>query len=300
MATYADRQSQSALRSAPAVAARSRKQPKLPPGAVARYAALTGVGIIFAFPFLWMVFTSLKTSKAVFIVPPTVLPNPVVWSNYPDALTQIPFFLYLGNTLIIAVSGTIGALFCSALVGYSLSRVDWVGKRVVFPLVLVSMMLPFQVKMVPTFQIFVWLHWIGTFLPLIVPSFINVPVFIFLMRQFYLTLPLELSDAARIDGAGEWRLFWAVILPLTKPALASVAIFSFLGHWNDFQGPLIYLTHESQFTLSIGLQAFQSDHATEWTLLMAAATVFTLPVIVLFFSLQRFFVQGLAVTGLKG
>lgn len=300
MATYAPTEPQATTRSAPEPGVRSKYARPLPIGVAVRYATLTVVGIIFAFPFLWMVFTSLKTAKAVFVVPPTVLPNPVVWSNYPNALTQIPFLLYLTNTLIIAISGTIGALFCSALVGYSLSRVDWAGKRLVFPLVLVSMMLPFQVKMIPTFQIFEWLHWIGTFLPLIVPSFINVPVFIFLMRQFYLTLPLELADAARIDGAGEWRLFWAVILPLTKPALASVAIFSFLGHWNDFQGPLIYLTHESQFTLSIGLQAFQSDHATEWTLLMAAATTFTLPVIALFFSLQRFFVQGLAVTGLKG
>ncbi|MCL5947342.1 MAG: carbohydrate ABC transporter permease, partial [Chloroflexi bacterium] len=145
-----------------------------------------------------------------------------------------------------------------------------------------------------------WIHWVGTFLPLTVPSFINVPLFIFLMRQFYLTLPFELSDAARVDGASEWRVFWSVILPLTKPALASVAIFSFLGHWNDFQGPLIYLTHESDFTLSVGLQAFQSDHATEWAQLMAAATVFTLPVVALFFALQRYFVQGLAVTGLKG
>ncbi|MCL4542027.1 MAG: carbohydrate ABC transporter permease [Chloroflexi bacterium] len=260
-----------------------------------RYIVLTIVGILFAFPFLWMVSTSLKTTQAVFRVPPQILPLPPQWGNYPEALTEVPFFLYLRNTLIIAVTSTIGALMCSALVGYSFSRVEWWGRRWLFPLVLVSMMLPFQVKMVPTFLIFTWIHWVGTFLPLIVPSFINVPLFIFLMRQFYLTLPFELSDAARVDGASEWRVFWSVILPLT-----SVAIFSFLGHWNDFQGPLIYLTHESDFTLSVGLQAFQSDHATEWAQLMAAATVFTLPVVALFFALQRYFVQGLAVTGLKG
>ncbi|MCL4545896.1 MAG: carbohydrate ABC transporter permease [Chloroflexi bacterium] len=265
-----------------------------------RYLILTIIGLLFAFPFLWMVGTSLKTTQAVFKVPPQILPIPPQWSNYAVAFTQVPFLLYLRNTLIIAVFGTIGALFCASLVGYSLSRVDWWGRRWLLPLVLVSMMLPFQVKMVPTFLIFTWIHWIGTFLPLIVPSFINVPLFIFLMRQFYLTLPFELADAARADGANEWQVFWSIVLPLTRPALASVAIFSFLGHWNDFQGPLIYLTHQNDFTLSIGLQAFQSDHATEWAPLMAAATVFTLPVVILFFALQRYFVQGLAVTGLKG
>ena len=268
--------------------------------ATLRYVVLTMVSLLFAAPFLWMVLTSLKTTHAVFEVPPTLVPTRVQWSNYPTALTQIPFLLYLWNTLVIAVSGTVGALFCSALVGYSFGRIDWWGRRWLFPLVLASMMLPFQVKMVPTFLIFTWLHWVGTFLPLIVPSFINVPLFIFLMRQFYLTLPKELPDAARVDGAGEWRVFWEVMLPLTKPALASVAIFSFLGHWNDFLAPLIYLTNPNDFTLSVGLQAFQGTHATEWALLMAAATVFALPVIILFFSLQRFFVRGIAATGLKG
>ncbi len=261
---------------------------------------LVVIGAVFAAPFVWMVLTSLQSLQQVFHFPPSLLPHVWEWINYPRALTTIPLRTYFRNSVTIAALSTVGTLFCASTVGYSLSLVRWPGRTALLWTVLATMMLPFAVKMIPLFLLYMKLHWVGGFAPLIVPSYIDVPYFIFLMRQFYLTLPRELAEAARVDGAGELRIFWSVILPLTRPALATVAIFSFLFHWNDFMGPLIYLTHPRTFTLALGLQAFQNTHSTQWTYLMAAATVFTLPVILLFAFGQRYFTQGIAITGIKG
>jgi multiple sugar transport system permease protein len=193
-----------------------------------------------------------------------------------------------------------GTLLSAALPAYGFSRLRWKGRDALFFLMLATLMLPAQVTQLPVFLLFRALGWTGTFLPLIVPSFFGNAFSIFLLRQFFLTLPQELSDAARIDGCSEAGIFWRIVLPLSKPALATVALFAFIGAWTDFQGPLLYLHDERQYTLAIGLQAFQGRHGGQWNLLMAAATVVTLPLVAAFFFAQRTFIKGIAATGLKG
>jgi multiple sugar transport system permease protein len=191
-------------------------------------------------------------------------------------------------------------VFSCSLVAYGLARVHWPGRDVLFLLTLGTMLLPFEVTLVPLFIVFRTLGWVGTFLPLIVPSFFGSAFYIFLLRQFMMTLPMELSDAARIDGAGEFRIFWAIAVPLIRPALAVVALLQFLFAWGDFLGPLIYLTDQSTYTISLGLQQYNTQYGTEWGQLMAASTLLTIPVIILFFLTQRTFIQGITLTGLKG
>jgi len=264
------------------------------------YGLLIILGILFALPFVWLVSTSLKVDSQLFVMPPIWIPDPIKWSNYRDALNYIPFWLYLKNTLIIAIPSTFGMLLSSSLVAYGFSRVQWPGRDVVFILVLASMMLPYQVTMIPLFIVFRNLGWIGTFKPLIIPSFFGGPFYIFLLRQFYLTLPMELSDAAKIDGCSEFGIYYRIILPLSKPALSTVALFSIMAYWNDFLAPLIYLEDDAKYTLALGLQQFQRQFGMEWAMLMATSVVITLPIIVLFFVTQKTFVQGIALTGLKG
>jgi len=261
---------------------------------------LLGFGFFFFLPFYWVVASSLKTQPQLFKLPPVWIPNPVVWANYPDALRYIPFFDYLKNTVYYCTLTVIGALISNSLVAYSFSRVHWFGRDFVFVIVLSTMMIPFQVVMIPLFIIFRRLGWLNTFRPLIIPAFFGSPFFIFLLRQFFLTIPYELSDAAKIDGAGDFTIYWRVILPLSKPALATVALFEFLYRWNDFLGPLIYLRDDSMFTLALGLRSFMTLHGAKWALLMAASAVTTLPVLILFFFAQRTFIEGIALTGMKG
>ncbi len=264
------------------------------------YILLTAIGVLFALPFVWLISTSLKVDSQLFVMPPIWIPNPIKWSNYRDALNYIPFWLYLKNTLIITVPSTIGMLFSSSLVAYGFSRVQWPGREAVFMLVLATMMLPYQVTMIPLFIVFRNLGWIGSFKPLIIPSFFGGPFYIFLLRQFYLTLPMELSDAAKIDGCSEFGIYAKIILPLSKPALSTVALFSIMAYWNDFLAPLIYLEDDTKYTLALGLQQFQRQFGMEWAMLMATSVVVTLPIIVLFFLTQKTFVQGIALTGMKG
>ncbi|MCC6446203.1 MAG: carbohydrate ABC transporter permease [Armatimonadetes bacterium] len=262
--------------------------------------ALAGCGIFFFLPFYWLVSTSLKTDTQVFAQPPVWIPHPLVWENYPKALNYIPFLNYLKNTLFICIVSVAGTLLSCSLVAYSLSRIRWPGRDIVFIVLIATLMLPGQVTMIPVFSIFKWLGWIDTFLPLTVPAFMGNAFFIFLLRQFFMTIPLELSDAGRIDGCSELGLYWRLLLPLAKPALATVALFTFMGAWNDFMGPLIYLNDETKYTLSQGLQQFVSQHGAEWSMLMAASTVMVVPIIVLFFFTQRTFIQGITLTGIKG
>jgi multiple sugar transport system permease protein len=264
------------------------------------HVALIPMALIFLLPFLWMLSTSLKSDAQLYAYPPVWLPNPLQWSNYPDAVNYITFFLYLRNTLIIAVSATIGALISCSLVAYSLARIPWPGRNILFILTVATLMLPFQVTLIPLFLVFKNLGWVGDFRPLIVPHFFGSALYIFLLRQFFMTIPMELSEAARIDGASELRIYWSVIMPLAKPALATVAIFEFIARWRDYLGPLIYLNDQRLYTLSLGIYEYRSQYGAEWGLLMAASVLITLPIILLFFFLQKTFVQGIALTGIKG
>jgi multiple sugar transport system permease protein len=277
-------------------------------GAWLIHLVLIALSIVFVFPLAWMLSTSLKGNSEALALPPTWIPHHVMWSNYPNAVTYeskslgyIPFLVYGRNTLILAVLNVSGVVISNALVAYSFARLRWPGRDAAFAVTLATMMVPFPVLMVPTFALFQKLHWIGTFRPLWVPAWFGSAFNIFLLRQFFRTIPFELSEAAKIDGCSEWGIFQQVILPLAKPALAVVALFTFMAIWNDFLGPLIYLSNQSMFTLGLGLQAYQSRNGgTEWGLLMAASTIVIAPVIVLFFFTQKQFIQGIAVTGLKG
>jgi multiple sugar transport system permease protein len=255
---------------------------------------------IFMIPFLWMLSSSLKELPQIFIYPPKWIPNPVRWDNYVTALGRMNFSVALKNTIIITVLCMLGQLMSASLVAYGFARLRFPGREFLFMLVLSTMMLPPQVTMIPVFIIFRSLGWVDTFKPLIVPAFFGGGAFfIFLLRQFFLTIPKDLEDAARIDGCGTFRIFWQIILPLAKPALITVAIFSFMNHWNDFMGPLIYLNSEHKRTLAIALSSFQGQYTAEWNLLMAASIVVLIPVLVIFFTLQRYFVEGIVLTGLK-
>ena len=222
------------------------------------------------------------------------------WHNYPDALTSFPFVRYTLNTLVICLLTMIGTVLSAALPAYGFARLKWKGRDALFFLLIATIMLPPQVTMLPVFLIFRALHWTGTILPLVVPSFFGSAFYIFLLRQFFLTIPQELSDAARIDGCGEMGILWRILAPIARPALATVALLSFTSAWMDFAGPLIYLHDERTYTLAIGLMAFLGRHGGEWSLLMAASMVMTVPMLVLFFFAQRTYIQGIALTGLKG
>ncbi len=269
---------------------------------------LIAMSLIFIFPLAWLVSTSLKPIGETMQQPPTWIPSHVQWHNYRDAfmygsdqLGYIPFLLYGRNTLILCVLGVAGTVVSNALVAYSFARLRWPGRDLAFAITLATMMIPFPVIMVPIYGLFRNLGWIGTFRPLWVPAWFGSAFNIFLLRQFFRTLPFELSEAARIDGCSEWAIFRQVILPLSKPALSVVALFYFMQTWNDFLGPLIYLIDQRTFTLSLGLQFYQSQHGgTQWNLLMAASTIVIAPVLILFFFTQKQFIQGIAVTGLKG
>lgn len=256
-------------------------------------------GLSFLMPFVWMIVTSLKPATQIFVWPPTWIPRPVVWQNYVEAVTTIPFARYLGNTVYISLFNVVGILISCPLVAYGLSRIEWPGRDFLFMVVLASMMLPYAVLMIPTFLIFNALGWIGTFKPLIVPAFLGAPFFIFLLRQFFMTIPFDLSDAATIDGCSEFSILWHIVLPLSKPALATVALFTFIANWQDFLGPLIYLRDESQYTLSLGIQRFLSDHGAKWAQLMAVSTLTVLPIVLLFFFTQRTFIEGITFSGIK-
>lgn len=262
---------------------------------------LLGLSVIFIVPFLWMLSASLKTDAQIFSFPIEWIPNPFTLENYRYGLTFVPFGRYVANTLIVAGFSVVGTVISCSMVSYSLARINWPGRNVLFVILLATLMIPFPVTMIPLFIMFSNLGWINTFLPLIVPTFFGNAFFIFLLRQFFMTIPRELSDAARVDGANEFRIFLGIILPLSKPALATVALFQFIASWSDFLGPLIYLGGASEkFTVSLGLSIFQGEYSTEYGALMAASTVMLLPIVFLFFITQRTFIQGITLTGIKG
>jgi multiple sugar transport system permease protein len=231
-------------------------------------------------------------------VDPSLLPNHPFAANEDSDVT---FWTFLGNTLTVCILGVIGSVLSNALVAYGFARVKWPGRDWLFALTLATMMIPGPVLMVPLYTIFRDLGWVGTLKPLWIPAFFGGAFNIFLMRQFFLTIPEELTEAARIDGCSDWAIFWRIILPLSKPVLAVVALFTFLGGWNDFMGPLLYLTRKHTFTLALALQSYQSRHnGVQWNYLMAASVVVILPIVVLFFLTQKTFIRGIATTGIKG
>lgn len=256
--------------------------------------------VFFLAPFIWMVSTSLKPLTQIFTFPPEWIPRPFVWKNYIDAMNYIPFFTYLKNTAIITGVSTLGVVITCPIVAYSFAKLRWKGRNTLFFITISVMMIPGQVTMIPLFLLFNKLNWIGTPLPLIIPAFFGIPFYIFLLRQFFMGLPNELKDAARIDGASEFRTYWQIMLPLAKSAVLAIGLFQFMASWTDFMGPLLYLTNPDSYTLSLGLQQFQSQKGTQWGLMMAVSTMMTAPIIVLFFFLQKTFIQGITFSGIKG
>lgn len=261
-------------------------------------ALLTGIVLIFI-PLFWTVSTSLKSPGEVFIFPPKWIPDKLLWSNYVEAVTAIPFFTYLYNTAFITTLSIIGKVISITLTAFAFARLQWWGRNTMFLLMLSTMMLPPHVTLIPQFILFKELGWINTYLPLIVPAFFGGPWLTFLVRQFFMTLPRELDDAARIDGCSSWGVYWRIIMPLARPAVLIVVIFVFNNVWNEFLLPLIYLQSQEKFTLALGLRMFQGEMSTSWHLLMAASLLTMLPVLILFFVTQKYFMQGIVFTGVK-
>jgi multiple sugar transport system permease protein len=266
-------------------------------------------GLVFVAPFYWMVVSALKSTTEATRFPPTLIPSAWAWQNFVDAVNLIPFGLYAFNSLVITLGATIGAVLSNTLIAYGFSRIQWPGRNIFFYICVGTIFLPYPVILVALFDIFGKLpsfgiqgsrSWVDTFLPLIVPAFFGNPFYIFLMRQFMLGIPRELSDAARVDGASEFQTFWRVILPLTRPALTVVAILGAVAAWNEFLLPLLYLQENDKYPLAVGLAFFTSEHDVAYNLLMAASTLVVLPVVVVFILAQRFFIEGITVGGVKG
>jgi ABC-type glycerol-3-phosphate transport system permease component len=261
-----------------------------------------GGGLIMLLPFLWLISSSLKLPSQIYTFPPQLIPDPIRWQNYAEVFEAVPVLLYARNTLVIAVFSTIGTVLSSILAGYAFGRLRFAGRDFIFSALLATLMLPYVVIMIPIYVMFSKLGWINTLLPLIVPSYFGDAFFIFLLRQFFRTIPMELEDAARIDGASRLRSLFQIIVPLARPAVIVVTIQSILGEWNAFMQPLIFLTKRKLFTLALGLNSLQRfETGRDWTHYMMVVGVFmVVPVVILYFVAQREFIQGVVMTGLKG
>jgi len=270
-------------------------------GHLALYVAFSIGSLAYLVPFVWMVSTSLKLSGRELTMPPEWIPSPIVWSNYPYAMTVVPMMLFLRNTLFITIVATVFGTLTASLAGYAFARLQFPGRNFWFSLCLATLILPGVVTLIPEFLIFRQIGWVNTFWPLIVPWGLGGNAFaVFLFRQYALTIPLDLDEAARVDGAGAFRIWWSILLPLARPVLATIAILSVIHHWNDFLRPLVYLNSNTMRTVALGLALFKSEYLVEWNLMMAAATLMLIPILVLFFFAQRYFVQGIVMTGIKG
>jgi len=274
----------------------------------AAYAALIALSVLPLLPLVWMLSSSLKTDSQIF--PPEgqseaavtlarLLPRPIHWSNYPQALHMIPFLVYLKNTLFLCLVTVLGAVFSSAIVAYGFARIQFKGKQPLFLLMIATMVLPGQVTMIPVFALFRWLSWYGTYLPLTVPSFFGSPFYIFLLTQFYRTLPEELSEAARVDGAGEGWIFLRIVLPLMRGPLGALAVLAFFQAWTAFAWPLVVMTNKETYTLEVGLALFQTGFTVDIGRLSAAAALALVPSALFFSLMRRNFVRGVAASGLK-
>jgi multiple sugar transport system permease protein len=268
------------------------------------YGLLVGFSSLFLLPVLWMISASLQGQQGVFASPYAWIPASPRWENYATVTTMFPFWRYLANTLVITLSVTTATLLSCSLVAYGFARLRFPGRDFLFALCLATMMLPGQVTMIPLYVMFARMGWVDTFLPLIVPALFGTPFYIFLLRQFFLTIPREYDEAARIDGAGHLRIYWSIVMPLARPALATVALFTFVGAWNDFFGPLVYINSPQNATLTLGLNMLKAQITgtglVQWQVLMAGALLVMLPNVAVFLLSQKHFVKGLAVGGLRG
>lgn len=274
---------------------------------IIKYLTLITLSITFVLPFYWMASSALKNDSQIYTIPPVWIPNPAFWENFSNAWASQPFNLYVVNTVVrYAIPATIGTVLSSAIVAYGFARIRWRGRDAFFFVCLMTMMIPFQVTMVPLFMVFRELGWINTFLPLVIPAFFGSPYFIFMLRQFFLAIPNELAEAARIDGASEFGIFFRIILPLSRPALTVVGLFAFIDAWNDYLAPLIYLNDESKYVLSLGVEnlrrtfLYTSNIANAYPYLMAVSTIVVIPLVIAFFFGQRTFIEGISLSGLKG
>ena len=265
------------------------------------YVFLAAGALACLFPFYWMLRSSFMDMGQIFVMPPIMIPDPFVATNYKDALEVMPYFKYLTNTLIIVLSNVGGSVLSASLCAFSFSRMRWPGRDKIFMAILTALMMPAIVTMIPTFVMWSKIGLTNTLVPLTLPAWLGGGVYnIFLFRQFFMGIPRELDEAALVDGASFFTIYSKIILPLSKSVIVVVAIFSFLNSWNDFMGPLIYLNDESKYTLSLGLQLFQGNYSTQWHLLMAAAILVLLPAILVFFFGQKHIMEGIATTGIKG
>jgi len=264
------------------------------------YIVLTIGAFICIIPFLWMFSTSLKEPSEVLLFPPKWIPSKIMWSNYKEVFNFLPFLAFIKNSVIVTFASMLGQVISSSLVGFGFGRMRFPGRDTLFMIMLSTLMLPYAVTMIPVYIIFRDLGWLNTFRPLIVPAFLGNPFYIFLLRQFIMTIPMELDEAAKIDGCSSLRIFYQIIMPLCKPVLIAIIVFSFVGSWNDFLAPLIYLNDIEKYTIAVGLRMFQGQYGSYFHLLMAASTIALLPVLVIFFFAQKYFIEGITLTGLKG
>jgi len=270
-------------------------------GLGATYLVLIIGALILFFPVLWMISTSLKLPMMVFEFPPRLLPSPVAWENFVIAIRKFPFFLYLRNSVIVSGLATLGTVISSSLVAFGFARRRFPERDLLFGVLLATIMLPSIVTLIPTFVMFTKLKLVNTFLPLTLPYFFGGGAFnIFLLRQFYMSLPIDYDEAAYLEGASSLQVWWKIIVPLSKAPLAIITVFTLLYSWNDFMGPLIYMNDPNMRTLAVGLEFFRDNYNTQWSYLMAGATLMMIPMVILFFAAQRYFMQGILLTGLSG
>jgi multiple sugar transport system permease protein len=258
------------------------------------------VTVLFIAPIVWMISASFQTTAEIVAVPVRWINWPPTFQNYVDAVTAVPLVTYFGNSLLLAVANVVGVLFSSTLVAYSFARLRWPGRDLVFGIMLATVLLPSTVTLIPVFLIWRHLHLTNTYWPLIAPSFFGSPFYIFLLRQFFLAIPLDYADAARIDGAGEVRIMLSIIIPLAIPALTAIAVFTFISTWEDFLSPLIYLDDPNRLTMALALQQFVGTHTQDWGPLMAGVVIFILPILVVFALAQQLILEGVTFTGSVG
>ena len=282
-------------------ALRSRRARRRLGASLGKHSVLIVLSAMFALPLVWMVGTSFKTAQQALTLPVVWWPHPFLWSNYPDLFAALPYFRFFWNTFLYAAITIVGVCISSSLTAYGFSRLRWPGRDAVFYVMLMTLILPFICTLIPLFVMYKRFGWIGSYLPLEVPTFFGSSVFsTFLLRQFFMTIPQSLSEAARIDGASEFYIYRRIILPLAKPAMATVILFQFIYCWNDYLGPLVYISNQNSYPLSLGLALILGDYTTNWAWVMAGATAATAPIVILFFLTQRTFIQGIALTGTKG
>lgn len=264
------------------------------------YLLLVLTAVTMIFPFYWMVATSLKTEARVFAFPPEWIPDPPILDNYRYIFTEIAFDRYVFNSLKVSLLGTLGTVLSSSLAAYAFARVRFRGRDTLFIITLAALMIPGQITMIPLYIVMARIGWVDTQLPLIVPAFFASAFGIFLLRQFFMTIPQELNDAAKIDGCSHFGIYWRIMMPLSKAVLATLALLAFMGSWNDLLGPIIYLYRDELFTLPLALTRFRGQYYTQWANMMAGATVSLVPILLIFLFTQQYFVRGVVLSGLKG